>query len=158
VCETGATDATCGSDGEVCTFCKWYETCSSQDCALDPTSLWFVDIVEVTVEDTGYNWDWGSGDQVKPDVFVEFSTGTASHTTATIEDSFTPVFDEYMFLVPASDLLTGVHYVIKDWDTYVDDEICEGTGVIYQSDIESGSATLFSWCTNGMVTLKLSFY
>lgn len=68
------------------------------------------------------------------------------------------VFDEYMFMVPASDLLTEVHYVIKDRDTFFSDEICDVTEVIFASEIESGSATIYTSCTNGMVTLKLAFY
>jgi hypothetical protein len=158
VCEAGTSDSMCGDGGEVCTFCKWYQMCSSKDCTFDPESLWFVDIVEVSVEETSYNWDLGSGDETKPDLFVEFSTGTASHTTATINDSHTAVFDEYMFLVPASDLLTEVHYVIKDRDTFFHDTVCDVTEVIFQSEIENGSATIYTPCTNGMVTLKLKFY
>ena len=158
VCQAGTVDTLCGAGGAVCTYCKWYQACSSKACKFDETSLWFVDIVEVTIEDTGYKWDPGSGDTIKPDVFVEFSTGTESHTTATIDNSFTPVFNEYMFLVPASDLLTEVHYVIKDRDTLFHDTVCDVTEVIYQSEIENGSATIYTSCANGMVSIKLKFY
>jgi hypothetical protein len=148
----------CGTGGAVCTFCKWYETCSSKKCTFNPASLWFVDIVEVTVEETSYKWDVGSGDETKPDIFVEFSTGTKSHTTATKNNTYTAVFNEYMFMVPASDLMTKIRYVVKDRDTFFHDTICDVEEVIYQSEIINGTATIPTACTNGMVTLKLKFY
>jgi hypothetical protein len=158
VCETGTTDSMCGAGGNVCMNCTWYETCSSQDCEFDDTSLWFVDIEEVTVEETTYNWDPGSGDSSKPDIFVEFDTGSESHTTDTIDDTYVATFNEYMFLVPASDLMNEVHYKVRDRDTFFHDTICESTDFIFQSEIENGSATLYAFCTNGMVTVKLRFY
>lgn len=158
VCQAGTSDSQCGSGGKVCSVCKWYQYCSAKKCSFDPSSLWFVDIVEVTLEQTSYKWDVGSAEESKPDLFVEFSTGSVSHTTATVWNSYTAVYNEYMFLVPASDLMTEIHYVVKDRDTVFHDTVCDITEVIYQSEIENGSATIYTSCVNGMVTLKLKFY
>jgi len=120
--------------------------------------MWFVDIVSVTVEETSYQWDYESGEESKPDVFVEFETGSESHKTATIDNTYTPVFDEYMFFVSASDLMTEIRYEIWDRDLFFHDKICDVTEVVYQFEIENGSATIFTPCTNGMVTIELAFY
>jgi hypothetical protein len=145
----------CGKAGAVCTVCKWYQNCVTQKCSFDSTSLWFVDLVEVKLITTK-NWDVWPEDP-KPDVFVEVTSGTASHTTATIQNNYQPVFNEYLFLTSASNLMTEIKFKIRDRDTAFHDTICDFTDKIYQAEIEGGTATIPYPCPD-VVHVKLKFY
>jgi len=128
--------------------------CSSKKCAFDSTSLWFVDLVEVKL-DPAKAWDSGSTDL--PDVFVEVNTAADSHTTVTIDNNYSPVFNEYLFLSTADELMATFHFVIKDKDFMFNDTICDYTTVIFQSEIENGVATIPYPC-DYVDSIKFKFY
>ena len=155
VCQGGTTDGQCGKGGAVCSSCKWFQNCSSQKCAFDPTSEWFVDLAEVKLVDTKA-WDvWP--DDPKPDTFVDISSGTASHTTATIDNNYVAAFNEYLFYVSAQSLMAQIAVTIQDQDTFFNDTICDFTDVIYQSEIEGGTATIYYPCPD-VEYIKFKFY
>jgi hypothetical protein len=157
VCQGGTDWSACGEGGEVCDYCAWYEDCFSQVCDLDPASLWAVDVAEVHV-DPSTTWDV-SPDDPKPDVFVELSSLTKSSTTKTIDDNYDPVFNEYMFIQTAQNLMQtdALQFKIKDSDLWFHDLICEATDRFYQFELTSGSSTIPYPCAN-VKSIKFKLY
>jgi hypothetical protein len=156
VCQAGTTDSQCGKGGAVCGYCKWYENCTSQTCTFDPTAKWFVDLVEVKLVTTKA-WDVWSDDP-KPDVYVVASSGTATHTTKTIDNNYSPVFNEYLFYVAAQDLMNELKFKIYDDDMAFDDLICDHTDFVLQSEILNGELNITWACYQYVVSVKFKFY
>lgn len=154
VCQAGTSDSQCGKAGAVCGACKWYQSCATQACGFDGSSLWFVDLVDVKLVNTV---KWDPSPNVAPEVYVTVTSGGESHTTATAAEGYTPVFNEYLFLVTADDLMTQIKFQIKDEDTLFDDTICNIDEVIYQFELENGQATIPYPCDN-VESITLKFY
>lgn len=155
VCQAGTSDTQCGKGGAVCTNCDFYEICSSQACTLDKAFLWWVYLAEVKLVSTK-DWD-GAGDP--PDVYVVVTTGTKSHTTKTIDNSWNPVYNEYLFDASANELTTELRFKIYDDDGILfDDLICDHKDIVLTSEILNRSVT-YTWaCTDNVVSVKFNFY
>jgi len=156
VCQAGTLDYQCGKGGAVCGSCNWWEACTSQACSFDPTEKWFVDLVEVKL-DTSKDWDVYP-DNPAPDVYVVVTSGSNTHTTKTIDNTYDAVFNEYLFFATADSLMKELKFQIYDADDFFDDSICDWTDKVYQSEILNGSLTITWACTQYVISVKFKFY
>jgi hypothetical protein len=156
VCQAGTSDYQCGKGGVSCGSCKWYENCVTNACEFDPTAEWFVDLVEVDLLTTKA-WDV-SPDDVKPDVYVVVTSGTKTHTTATIDNNYHPIFNEYLFYVSAESLMTQLDFKIYDKDFLFNDLICDHKDKAYQFEILNGTLNVTWACYQYVIAVKFTFY
>ena len=143
-CQPGTSDLACGGSGNSCKLCDWYQLCSSAACAFDPTSEWFVDLVSVKIDPASV-WDTNAdGSPKPPDVFVELAVGTQTKVSKTVNDSYDPVFNQYMVYESAANLMNTINIKVWDWDpTGGNDLICEWTEHFYSWEFPTGSVAIY---------------
>ncbi|MCA9666168.1 MAG: hypothetical protein KC503_11295 [Myxococcales bacterium] len=141
-CLSGSNKTGCGSNGNVCSICGAHQQCVLGSCEANPTSTWDVSVASVTL-DSSVSWDSFLQGDPAPDVYVKLTIGGVTKQTKTINNNYTPMFNEYLMTVKASDLTSAnaVKYEIYDEDVFIgDDKIAECSDRIFQFELEAGKA------------------
>jgi hypothetical protein len=160
-CVTSTSDSSCGAGGDVCEICAPYEFCASSACQITLNSQWRVTVVEVQVAVKDYD----SGlYEVEPDIFVQLKAGQQDKKTQVVDNNYSPVFNEYLFTVPASALIGPSQVTIEVWDhdwffLDSDDLIASCSTEIYVWELEEGEATIYYCGTSpDLMMIKLAFF
>jgi hypothetical protein len=92
-----------------------------------------------------------------PDIYVQLQVGTQTKTTQTIANTYDPEFKEYVFTAAAADLLGKIQIKIYDYDPYdPDDPIATCTNTFFESELRSGSATIY-YCGTSSDLKEITF-
>ena len=123
-----------------CGSCAAYEVCSSSGlCAINPSSSWFLAVGSAqiaTTKSTGDAWDAFGG---APDPFVMLD----ARRTSTVQDSFTPTWNEGATYTAGTLLNVGVSVQVLDEDVSANDTIGGPSQlVLKESDLRRGSLTV----------------
>lgn len=144
-----------GSAGNCVTGCQRGYRCSAGTCSLDPAGLWRITVTSGTIsttDPTGSSWDSFGG---APDPFVCLTIAGQRSCTATIQDSFTPAWNEVFPAATATALLSGVTVEIVDSDIASNDEICRpGLVAIGEPTFLAGSFA--AGCSGASIKATLS--
>ncbi len=101
--------------------------CSVGRCALDPSALWRLTVTSGKISTKtpgGDSWDAFGG---APDPYVCLTIGSNRTCTSTVQDSFTPVWNEIFPAATTTALLGGVTISIVDEDISNNDPISTTT-------------------------------
>jgi len=120
-CLSGQSASACGSGGQPCQSCSSGQICSSGACQLDPSSSWGIVITKADI-DSSKSWD--TLVYTEPDPYVTVTVGSTSGSTSVINNTYTPQWDEYLFSVPASEILkNGLSVEVYDDDVVTADQL-----------------------------------
>jgi len=142
----------------VCNICLFFQSCVSNKCAISPTSKWKVTVVEVEVDNTKQcDYAFPTATAALCDIYVELKVGTQTKKTNTISDTNNPVFNEYLLTATAADLMGSIQIWVRDYDPIGgDDLIADCSNTIFESELESGSATIY-YCGTSSDLKKIKF-
>jgi hypothetical protein len=132
----------------------------SQSCTIKPSSNWSVSVESVEADCTkDYDYAFPSGNATKPDIYVELTVGGQVKKTKVISDTCNPVFNEFLLTATASELMGSIQIRVYDYDPIgADDPIADCQETIYESELESGSATLYYPCpSTDLKSIKFTF-
>jgi len=129
-CQPGTTDADCGTGGATCTKCGSSSTCTSGKCQSTGPKMYKVTLVSATVSSCGL------GDTC--DAYVVLKVGNTTKTSATKDDTNTPVWNEYMLTESDTNLQKGFSVTVYDEDLAFDDTIGTCTPTISTSVLSAG--------------------
>lgn len=130
--------------------------CQSSRCVLDPTGRWTVRVTTGTVaarNASGSQWD---GDASPPDPKVCLTMNGSRLCTRTIQDTFSPSWNEDFPSATATALQAGVLVEYLESDFSFDDPICTGTVPVSASDFASGSWGIQCQGGLGQVSARLT--
>lgn len=143
-CQPGTTNDACGTGGATCTKCGSSSTCTSGKCQSTGPKMYKVTLVSATVSGCGL------GDTC--DAFVVLKVGNTTKTSATKDDTNTPVWKEYMLTESDTNLQKGFSVTVYDEDLAFDDTIGTCTPTISAAVLSAGK--LVTTCGNAS---KLTF-
>jgi len=157
LCTAGNQDDACGKGGAVCTYCPPYDQCSGQKCTLKKNSNWRVTLVSVEVS-TAKKWDtWSLPGFEAPDVYVELTVGGVTKKSKTVDNKYTPQFNEYLMTATAQNLMGTVKIKVMDYDPIPPaQEIASCTTLFFESEIHKGEAKIY-YCGSGSDLKKIVF-
>jgi len=117
--------------------------------------MWGI-VIEDADLDSSKSWD--TLVYTAPDVFVKLTVGTLSGTTSTINDTYTPQWDEYVFSATASSILqNGLTVEIYDDDWPTSDELIGACSITVPETVLLAGAGYVSSCGSSGWVNKLSF-
>ena len=120
-----------------------------------PTYSWSMVLVDAQI-DSSRDWD-GFLANPKPDVFIEASLGAFSGKSSTMDNTYTPAWNEVMFTTAASNFNGMMHVVVKDSDTFGTDTIADFMVVVDDNSLGNGEMLLVYPAANNTDLIQLRF-
>ena len=159
-CEPCNNFNTCGKGGQVCQVCPPHMQCVNQACAIKPTGKWMVTLVEAEV-DSAKKWDTGLvlPGYEPPDVSVELTVSAQTKKSKTKDNTYKPVWNEYLLTATAAELMQSNNFTIKVWDEELigpPQKIAECTTQIFEFELKAGQAKIL-YCGTGKDLKRIMF-
>lgn len=137
-CQPGTQPLACGTGGVACATCMTNQACNSQQCGLDPQSMWRVRATTARIAArklNGDNWDGLGGD---PDgvahLYCPATSSSITDSSSEVTNSFTPTWTDSECTMTAAALLSsGFAFAVADADGLLggaDDQIAPKTTVM----------------------------
>ncbi len=156
-CQPGDTAQACGANGQVCKVCSASETCVGGGCVAKVGVKWDVTVVKAMLS-PGTSWD-NPPKNPPPDPYVTLTVGGQTKSTSSLNDTYTPVWDEYLLTDTTQNLSSSIHLVVGDADDFwKDDIIADCTINLTPLDLVLGQKTITS-CggSKDLLSLTLKF-
>lgn len=120
-CQPGTQPLACGTGGVACETCMTNQACTTQQCGLDPQSMWRVRATSARIAArklNGDNWDGFGGDpDGTVDLYCPSTSSSVTDSSSEVTNSFTPTWtDGECTLTAAALLSSGFAFAVFDAD------------------------------------------
>ncbi len=146
-CVSGTADTSCGKGGAACSQCTSKEQCKEGLCKTKALAKYKVTLVSAKVAGCGWTDTC--------DAFVILKVGSSTKTSATKDDTASPIWNELMLTETETDLLKSFAVEVFDKDLYFDDTIGKCTPSITKSVLSAGK--LVTNCGTNIKALTFEF-
>lgn len=120
-CQPGTQPLACGTGGVACETCMTNQACTTQQCGLDPQSMWRVRATSARIAArklNGDNWDGFGGDpDGTVDLYCPATSSSVTDSSSEVTNSFTPTWTDGECTMTAAALLSsGFAFAVFDAD------------------------------------------
>jgi hypothetical protein len=140
---------------------------TSKQCVIKPTAKLDVTLVSAEI-DSSKSWDSGLEGNAAPDAYIELAIGSQIKKSRTVDNAYSPVFNEYLMTATASDLMGSIKLKVMDFDMWSGDDTiadcvlpCDTANPtmcgFYDWELENGSAIIYFPCSGSADLKSISF-